>query len=51
MKKIVKTNGRLPEEMYVPPKVEVTDVLVEQNVLNSGSGNTKDIPGFSGGDW
>lgn len=53
MKKTKETTGRVPENLYVPPKVEVMDVMVEQNVLDSGSsdGAAKEVPGFEPGAW
>ncbi|HOF20619.1 MAG: hypothetical protein PHX94_08380 [Bacteroidales bacterium] len=35
-------------EVYEPPEIEVTDMAIEQNVLDAGSGNVGD---FGGSDW
>lgn len=45
MKETFTTTRKLPDATYVPPKVEVTDILLEQNVLDSGSGNISPMPG------
>ena len=35
-------------ESYVTPNVQVTDIIIEQNVLNGGSGL---LVGFGGANW
>ena len=35
-------------DSYVPPKVQVTDIIIEQNVLSGGSGL---LDGFGGANW
>lgn len=35
----------LQKAVYAPPAIEITDVIIEQNVLDSGSGNIGDLPG------
>ncbi|MFA7015626.1 MAG: hypothetical protein WC171_08010 [Bacteroidales bacterium] len=36
------------EVVYAPPAIEITDITLEQNVLDSGSGN---LGGFGGEPW
>jgi len=35
-------------DSYVPPKVQVTDIIIEQNILSGGSGL---LDGFGGANW
>ncbi len=35
-------------ESYVTPNVQVTDIIIEQNVLSGGSGL---LDGFGGANW
>ncbi|MFA6927603.1 MAG: hypothetical protein WCQ69_11455 [Bacteroidales bacterium] len=35
-------------DLYVTPKVQVTDIIIEQNVLSGGSGL---LDGFGGANW
>lgn len=47
-KKTQATTDRLRDAVYVTPMVEVTDISVEQNVLDSGS---SELIHFGGEDW
>ena len=45
MKSITKT---MKKEVYIAPVIEVVEIEIEQNILDSGSGN---LQAFGGEDW
>ncbi len=48
MKKTDEKTQQPQETMYIVPTVDVADIVIEQNVLDGGSG---EIPGMSGEAW
>lgn len=42
-----KKTGQEKVELYEAPRIEVTQIIIEQNILQSGSGDgsTDDMPG------
>jgi len=48
MKKARVKTEEFQEVVYAPPVIEVTDITLEQNVLDNGSGN---LGGFGGEPW